>query len=213
MYDLLSHLPKNLSFITRNFKKSETILDPYQTSGCLYILVSGKAAVYNLGIDGEELNIYEYCGTDCFGEIELLCGRRYPLMVRATTDCTVYLVAKRDFLQWLKEDPGFSFFLLKRMSEKLLDNSDRMTRLSLLTMRERYLLSIYNHYNACDLDSLSKARIAEEICAPIRSLNRLVAENRELVSYGASGFQIVDEEQIHDVCEGLQDMLLLHTRS
>ena len=134
-------------------------------------------------------------------------------MVRATTDCTVYLVAKRDFLQWLKEDPGFSFFLLKRMSEKLLDNSDRMTRLSLLTMRERYLLSIYNHHHACDLDSLSKARIAEEICAPIRSLNRLVAENRELVSYGASGFQIVNEEQIRDVCEGLQDMLLLHTRS
>ena len=98
MYKLLNHLPKDLPFITRTYKKSEPILDPYQTSGYLYILVTGKAAVYNLGIDGEELNIYEYCGTDCFGEIELLCGRRYPLMVRATTDCTVYLVAKRDFL-------------------------------------------------------------------------------------------------------------------
>ena len=99
------------------------------------------------------------------------------------------------------------------MSEKLLDNSDRMTRLSLLTMRERYLLSIYNHLNACDLASLTKARIAEEICAPIRSLNRLVAQNRELVSYGASGFQIVHEEQLIEICEGLQDMLLEHTRS
>lgn len=208
MYDLLHAMPKGMPYLKKEYEKNEIIIDPCRSSGFLYLLVSGRAVVYSLGIDGDELTVYEYHGIDCFGEIELLCGRRYPLTVRAATDCTVYLIAQRDFLQWIREDSKFSLFLLKRMSEKLLQNSDRMTRLSLLTMRERYLLSIHEHETAGDLATLTKARVAEEICAPVRSLNRLIAGNRHLIAYDKAGFIILDDQKLREICERLQDMLL-----
>ena len=59
------------------------------------------------------------------------------------TSCIVWLIPGEDFLKWLRESPDFSLLLMKSLCKKLLSSSDRLTRLSLLTMRQRYLLSVY----------------------------------------------------------------------
>lgn len=207
MEKFFEHLPPGISHIEKRYEKGRTILGPAEKGGHLYILKRGTASVYNLGLEGEELKIFDYRPGEYFGEVELLCGRRYPLLVKAKTACTVWLVRGEDFLHWLRESPEFSLFIMKSLCEKLLYNSDRLTRISLLSMRERFLLSIYTYEQSGRLPCLSKTQLAEDICAPIRSLNRLIAENTALVRYGNRAFSVVDRERLASLCAEIQAVL------
>lgn len=207
METFFDSLPPQTRCITRRYEKNQTILDPTGSGGNLYILKKGIATVYNLGLEGDELKIFDYRPGEYFGEIELLCGRRYPLLVKAKTSCTVWLIPGEDFLKWLRESPDFSLFLMKSLCEKLLSSSDRLTRLSLLTMRQRYLLSVYTYERAGLLNRLSKAQLAEDICAPVRSLNRLIRENGDLVRYENRMFSVLNQTALAQQCTDIEAVL------
>ncbi len=72
---------------------------------------------------------------------------RLPVSPSGEGENGVYRVACQGggLLHWLRESPEFSLFMMKSLCEKLLYNSDRLTRISLLSMRERFLLSIYTY--------------------------------------------------------------------
>ena len=169
-------IPPDIRCTEKTFRRGEVMLDPCAENQFLYLLTSGEATVYYQTENGEILAIYAYHPVDFFGELELLSDRKLPTLVRARTDCRVTLVHRDEVLRWLKQDFSFTQLVLRRLCEKVVEGSNERMRLSLLTIRQRYLLAIRRHEEAGDLTKLTKAKLCEEVGAPLRSLNRVIAQ-------------------------------------
>ena len=176
-------IPPGIRFTEKSYRRGEVMLDPCVENQFLYLLTSGEATVYYQAENGEILAIYAYHPVDFFGELELLSNRKLPTLVRARTDCRVTLVHRDEVLRWLKQDFSFTQLVLRRLCEKVVEGSDERMRLSLLTIRQRYLLAIRRHQEAGDLATLTKTQLCEEVGAPVRSLNRVIAQCSAEVQY------------------------------
>ena len=100
--------------------------------------------------------------------------------------------------EWMKIDFNFNFYLIKQLASKLILGSDTAAQLSLLTVKDRILVSMHNHYKIGDLDRITKKTLASEVHAPIRSLNRSIAQciNEGFISYKDKQFFISSIEKI-----------------
>ncbi|MFA1736108.1 hypothetical protein [Lysinibacillus fusiformis] len=87
---------------------------------------------------------------------------------------------------------------MKQLASKLTLSSDTTAKLSLLTVKDRILLSIHNHYKIGDLDYLTKQILSSEVCAPIRSLNRSISQciNEGLINYKNKKISIRSLEEL-----------------
>ena len=180
--------PADLPRVEKQFRRGQIILEPTRENSFFHILIAGEADVCYQSENGEVLSMYTYRAADFFGEIELLSDRRQPLLVRARSDCRVLLLHRDALLEWLHRDFAFTRAVLKRLCEKLLEGSQARARLTLLPIRERYLLAVRRHRDMGDLDRLTKAQLCEELGVPLRSLNRVAAGCRGLVEYRGKRF-------------------------
>ena len=67
-----------------------------------------------------------------------------------------------------------------------------------MTVKDRILVSMHNHHKVGDLDRMTKHILSSEVHAPIRSLNRSVAQciNEGFISYKNKQFSISSIERI-----------------
>ncbi|MDN8848358.1 Crp/Fnr family transcriptional regulator, partial [Staphylococcus aureus] len=56
------------------------------------------------------------------------------------------------------------------------NSSENVTKLALLTVKDRTLFSIFNHYKLDKLDQLTKQILVTEVSSSIRSVNRAINE-------------------------------------
>ncbi|BFH64304.1 hypothetical protein PAJ34TS1_48960 [Paenibacillus azoreducens] len=103
----------------------------------------------------------------------------------------------------MKIDFNFNLYIIKQLASKLILSSETVTRLSLLTVKDRILLSIHNHYKIGDLEHLTKQTLSSEVCAPIRSLNRSIAQciDEGLINYRDKKFSVYSINEIEKYLE------------
>jgi CRP-like cAMP-binding protein len=188
----INDIPININFIEKIYPKKSTIISPLKKNNSLFILVSGIATVFYEGKNGEVLNVYEYKAGEFFGELEILSDRNEPLHVIAKTDCVIKVISKENVLKWMKEDFNFNLYLINGICNKLLDDSDELVRLSLMNIKQRYFCSIERHYKIDNLEKLTKQRLCDEVKAPLRSINRVIKENKSIIDFKNKKFIIVD---------------------
>lgn len=191
--NFLLHVPDSVLSVTKTFLKGSRILDGTDHNNCFYILLHGKASVYLESPNGDILAIYQYTAPDFFGEMELFLENRQPLLVLAQTDCTVQVLQKAELFKWMRADFSFVEYIMGRLCGKVIEDSYQVAKLAVLTIRQRYLYSLYHHQKLGDLHSLTKDSVLQEVNAPIRSLNRVIAECGAIVSYRKKHFSILDQ--------------------
>ncbi|MGY4688644.1 Crp/Fnr family transcriptional regulator [Salibacterium sp. K-3] len=196
MNDAPMHI-KN-EFIYRRHKKGSLIIHPYEQNNYLYILYKGTAEVYRQSYAGTMVSFYIYDSYSCFGEIEIFNEKIKTLGVIAKQNCETIAIHKTKVYEWMKIDFDFNFYLIKQLASKLISSSDIAGQLSLLKVKDRILLSIHNHYKIGDLDNLTKQILSSEVRAPIRSLNRSIAQciNEGFIDYKDKKFSINSIEGI-----------------
>ncbi|KIQ80051.1 Crp/Fnr family transcriptional regulator [Bacillus sp. L_1B0_8] len=203
--DIVNGAPAHIKkeFIYRKHKKDSFIMQPHEQNDYLYILTTGRAEVYRQSYEGAMISLYIYNSYSCFGEVEIFNEKHYTLGVIAKQNCETIAIHKTYVYEWLRNDFNFNFHIIKQLSSKLILSSDTAAKLSLLTVKDRILLSIHNHYKIGDLDNLTKQILSSEVCAPIRSLNRSIAQciNEGLISYADKKFSINSLEEIEKCLE------------
>lgn len=208
----IKDLTKNASeevkayFISKTYPRGSHILLPEDTNTSLYLMITGLAEVYQYAVNGMLISIYEYRGNSCFGEVELFCKNRTAFGVLAVEECHVIKVKEEGVRRWLESDPQFCEFLLQQMAQKIGDNCDAYLRLSSLTLHERVLTCILHHERTGTLTKLTKEHLATEVCAPLRSVNRVLAKCKEegLIIYERHRFYVTDLQQLEDRVESLK---------
>ncbi|WP_210608129.1 Crp/Fnr family transcriptional regulator [Priestia flexa] len=198
--DILNDAPVHIKkeFIYRRHKKGSLIIHPHEKNNYLYILTTGKAEVYRQSYAGAMVSLYIYNSYSCFGEIEIFNEKIKTIGVIAKQNCETIAIHKTKVYEWIKIDFNFNYYIIKQLASKLTLSSDTAAQLSLLTVKDRTLLSIHNHYKIGDLDNLTKKILSREVCAPIRSLNRSISQliNEGLINYKDKKLSINSIEEI-----------------
>jgi len=191
------------SFIKKNYKQGETILHPDEENDQLYILTSGTIDIFKQAYNGTVIAIRSYSAYTYFGEMELFNRDYRTVNVAAKTNCSVLLLEKEKVLQWIHLDPDLAIHFIEELTTRLANTSNIRLKLSLLTIKERLLYSLYTHHQIGDMDQLSKKQLCDEVSAPIRSLNRSLAECIEegLIRYEQRKFSILDYDQLKRLTE------------
>ncbi|MFJ7922249.1 Crp/Fnr family transcriptional regulator [Lysinibacillus fusiformis] len=194
--DAPAHIKKE--FIYRKHTKDSPIIHPHEQNNYLYILTTGTAEVYRQSYEGAMLSLYIYDSYSCFGEIEIFNEKMKTLGVIAKQNCETIAIHKTMVYEWMKIDFNFNIYIVKQLASKLTLSSNTTAKLSLLTVKDRILLSIHNHYKIGDLDYLTKQILSSEVCAPIRSLNRSISQciNEGLIHYKNKKFSIHSLEEL-----------------
>lgn len=207
LQEIVNNAPESIKkkFIHRKYKKGNIIIQPYEENNYLYILVNGSAEVYRQTYAGAMISLYIYNSYSCFGEVEIFNNGIKTLGIIAKTNCEIIIIHKKNVYEWMKIDFNFTFYMLEQLAAKLISSSDTSARLSLLTVKDRILCSIYAHYKIGDLDSLTKQTLSSEICAPIRSLNRSVNDciNEEYIDFKEKRFTVNSIEKLEKHVEYL----------
>lgn len=199
VHELIKGAPKQvLPYLDiRTYPKGSGILQPDEQNSSLFLLLEGTAEVYIYTLNGMFISLYRYEKDGCFGEVELFCENRTTLGVSAVDPCKVVRVPRRGVEIWMREDHRFSEFLLRQMALKIAENSDHYIRSASMDLKGRVLHCLYRHKQLGSLGVLTKEQLMNEVCTPLRSLNRILAQCRDegLVKYEAHRFYILDEER------------------
>ncbi|MCM3038497.1 Crp/Fnr family transcriptional regulator [Paenibacillus motobuensis] len=203
--DIVNDAPLHIKkeFIYRKHEKGSLIIHPHEQNNHLYILTTGVAEVYRQSYAGTMVSLYIYHSYSCFGEIEIFNEKIKTLGVIAQQNCETIAIHKTKVYEWMKIDFNFNFYIIKQLASKLILSSDTITRLSLLTVKDRILLSIHNHYKIGDLEHLTKQTLSSEVCTPIRSLNRSIAQciDEGLINYRDKKFSVYSINEIEKYLE------------
>jgi CRP-like cAMP-binding protein len=178
LQQLMVNAPHHIKahFITKTYKKDESIIYSGEQNEHLYILKEGFANVYWQSYSGNLVTVFEYIAYSFFGENELFNEKLMTLNVVAVSDCSVIVLPRKIVHEWMKADFQFTLYLMEKLSDKLIINMERTIRLSQLSLKERLLYSLYLHYKTGDISTLDKETLMSETLAPIRSLNRVIAQ-------------------------------------
>ncbi|UKS27018.1 Crp/Fnr family transcriptional regulator [Paenibacillus sp. HWE-109] len=198
--EIMNEVPTSVKqeFIYRKHKKGSLIIHPNEQNNYLYILTAGLAEVYRQSYEGTMLSLYLYDSYSCFGEIEIFNDQMKTLGVIAKEDCETIAIPKTKVYEWMRLDFNFNCYLIKQLASKLISSSETAAQLSLLTAKDRILLSILNHYKVGDLENLTKQLLSSEVCVPIRSLNRSIAQcmNEGFINYQRKKFTVNSIEEM-----------------
>jgi len=188
------------SFVFKKYKKGNSIMLPNNNNEYLYILTNGRADVYREDYSGALISIYDYNSYSLFGELELFNDRIITFGITAKTNCEVILVHKNSVYEWMKNDFNFTRYILEQLALKLASSSYTTLRLSLLSIKDRILYSIYIHNKIDDLKDLTKEKLSQEVYAPMRSLNRSLKDCIEegFVIYKDKRFYITDIDRLEE---------------
>lgn len=141
----------------------------------VFFLIQGEAEAFIQNADGTAATVYIYRSNSIFGEIEPFYDELKPVSITAITACTIDILHKTDFIEWLRNDFEAVSVLISIIAEKLVGNSLLIEELSLMNVRERVLRCVAVHYHRNRLHLLTKKQISLEVSAPVRSVNRAIA--------------------------------------
>ena len=180
------------------YDPGDTILYSEQDNYYIYFLVKGKAEAHVLNETGNFANIFMYEEDSLFGEVEQFWDGKKPVEITALTTCKVLRLHQNDLYSWMQSDFNATKQLIQIMASKLVANSERIAEAQLLTVKERLLRCIATHLTLGDLNTLSKDQVVKEAGAPMRSINRAIAEcsRQGILCYSHKQFKILDETAV-----------------
>lgn len=130
--------------------------------------------------------------------IYFLVEGKKPVEITALTPCKVLRLHRNDLYAWMQADFDVTKQIIQIMASKLVANSERIAEAQLLTVKERLLRCIATHLTLGDIHTLSKDQVVKEAGAPMRSINRAIAEcsRQGILCYNHKQFEILNEDAI-----------------
>ncbi|WP_394927291.1 Crp/Fnr family transcriptional regulator [uncultured Robinsoniella sp.] len=195
--ELLKIMPPAIKekLVRKQYSAGSPILLSGHDNFFVFFLIQGEAEAFIHNAKGTSTTVYVYESNSVFGEIEPFYDELKPVSISAITACTIDILHKTDFIEWLRNDFDAVTALIATIAEKLVGNSLLIEELSLMNVRERVLRCVAVHYKRNRLHLLTKRQISLEVSSPIRSVNRAIATCTKdgLFCYENKQIRILDE--------------------
>ena len=191
-----------------NFKKNSLIFFDGGIPTGIFIIKSGKAKIYKLGLDGKPQIFYIYKKDDLMGYHALLCNEKYEDSCELIEDCELLFISKAQFEEFMEEIPRLKLLLIQNMSHEFGVLVNTITILAQKPLRDRlalYLLILNEKYRVEKSDSikiqLTREDLANIIGTARESLGRLLKEFNEdgLIKIEGRSIEVINTEALQNI--------------
>jgi CRP/FNR family transcriptional regulator, cyclic AMP receptor protein len=106
--------------LTINDVSAETQLFQKGDSGdAMYLIESGRIRISLTDEDGREVTLADLAQGDFFGEMALIDGRKRSAHARVVDDARLAILARRDFLSFVRSNPDVALGMLGALTDRL----------------------------------------------------------------------------------------------
>jgi CRP-like cAMP-binding protein len=121
------------SALGKIYDDGEVIVKQGEVGNCMYIIQSGQVEVLR-EIDGRKVQLAVRGEGDFFGEMALFEQEVRMATVRALGSTRILTIDKKNFLRRIHEDPSLAYHLIKSMSARIRQLSEKVTQLENLML-------------------------------------------------------------------------------
>ena len=109
----------------KEYKQGDVIFRQGESGNCMYVIQEGEVEAV-AEADGKELKLRTMGPNDFFGEMALFEQETRTATIRAIRPTRVLTIDKKNFLGGIHEDPSLAFRIVKTMSHRIRDLTDRL---------------------------------------------------------------------------------------
>ena len=161
--------------IPRSFRRRETLFREGEEGHAMFVLNRGRVQLVKRGAGDRDVVIRTLRAGDTFAELVLFESRRYPVTAVALTECTVFLLPRRELRALLaREDFRDDFIaMLMRRQRFLAERIVELTTTEVEDRLRRFLREQYGEAPRVEVE-MSKKDVAAAIGATPETLSRLL---------------------------------------
>lgn len=111
----------------KEYNEGEVIFRQGDTGSCMFVIQDGEVEVI-AEANGKEYLLRTMGPNDFFGEMALFEQETRTATIRATKPTRLLSIDKKNFLGGIHEDPSLAFRVVKTMSHRIRDLTDRLAR-------------------------------------------------------------------------------------
>ncbi len=116
-----------MASLGKEYKDGEVIVRQGQMGNCMFVIVKGEVEAV-AETDGREIRLRTMRANDVFGEMALFEREVRTATVRALGSAHVLTIDKKNFLGGVHEDPSLALRIVKTMSHRIRDLTDRLAK-------------------------------------------------------------------------------------
>jgi len=114
-----------MASLGKEYADGEVIVQQGESGNCMYVVQQGEVeAIAESG--GREMRLRKLGPNDFFGEMALFGTETRSATVRALGPARVLTIDKKSFLGGIQEDPSLAFRIVKVMSQRIRDLTQRL---------------------------------------------------------------------------------------
>src|SRR5262249_39076022 len=140
---------------------------------CLFAVCRGAVQMTTTSGDGKSAVFNQVGVGEIFGEIALLDGQPRSADAVATTDCTLMIIERRDFVPLLRSDPDVTIKLLEILCGRLRRTTEQVEDLLFLDLRSRLAKALLR---------LAQGASGDGIPISQSELSHIVGMSREMIN-------------------------------
>jgi len=163
-----------------SFKKGDVIFHENQAGEAMFIIEKGIVEVTSVSFRGDKKMFAILGPGECFGEMSIFSLLPRTAQTRAMTNCSVYIIYRKDLIPILKNNPEISLAALKIVCRRLAAADMEIKSLSFEKVDERIaetLLTLCEKIGHPDNRGIEfEIRVTHQLIA------ELVGSQREVVS-------------------------------
>jgi CRP/FNR family transcriptional regulator, cyclic AMP receptor protein len=112
-------------------KRGATIFSKGDPGNSLYAVISGTVKISISSPDGRNAILNLVGPGETFGEMSVLDGQTRSADATANTNCEIYVIDRRDFLPFMRNQPALSLKFIELLCERLRRTSDQVEQVIL----------------------------------------------------------------------------------
>lgn len=199
----LKNVFKDNNYIIKNYNKNSIIYMQNEKCKTLDVILDGIISIQKIDSEGNMLSINDFTNGEVIGENLLFSIKNtYPMTIIAKNDVKILHIDRDLILMLCQNNKDFLLSFLQSLSSKALILSDKITSLSMKTLRQciiDFLLFEYYAQGSTEIKlNMTKKDLSEKLGVQRSSLSReLNKMNKDgLIDYNAKSIIIKDIDLI-----------------
>lgn len=115
-----------MATLGKDYADHEVIVKQGEPGNCMYVVQEGQVEAIAEADGGREMRLRVMGPNDFFGEMALFGTEKRSCTIRALGKARVMTIDKKSFLGGIQEDPSLAFRIVKVMSQRIRDLTDRL---------------------------------------------------------------------------------------
>ena len=111
----------------KEYADHEVIVRQGEPGSCMFVVQEGQVEAIAES-DGREMRLRTMGPNDFFGEMALFGTEKRSCTIRALGKARVMTIDKKSFLGGIQEDPSLAFRIVKVMSQRIRDLTERLAK-------------------------------------------------------------------------------------